>query len=102
MTVVHSQNISIHIHNKCNLTGDMMLQSSLVVFQRVSLEVLEDGITPKPPIESWNDNLPKLYIHHGAFMKVLGATLDVEFNSETGELKPKLFDREGYEMDPNA
>ncbi|KAL7481355.1 hypothetical protein ACHAW6_007038 [Cyclotella cf. meneghiniana] len=68
----------------------------------VSLEVLEDGITPKPPVESWNDNLPKLYIHHGAFMKVLGATLDVEFNSETGELKPKLFDREGYEMDPNA
>eukprot|EP00804_Cyclotella_cryptica_P018525 CCRYP_004350-RA/>CCRYP_004350-RA protein AED:0.02 eAED:0.02 QI:145/1/1/1/0.5/0.33/3/3209/227 len=68
----------------------------------VSLEVLEDGITPKPPAESWNDNLPKLYIHHGAFMKVLGGTLDVELNSETGELKPKLFDRNGYEMDPNA
>jgi hypothetical protein len=68
---------------------------------RVSLELLADG-TPKPPSESWNDNLPKLYIHHGAFMKVLGGTLDVELNADTGDLKPKLFDREGYEMDPNA
>ena len=68
---------------------------------RVSLEVLEDG-TPKPPSESWNDNLPKLYIHHGAFMKVLGGTLDIDLNAESGELKPKLFDREGHEMDPNA
>lgn len=67
----------------------------------VSLEVLEDG-TPKPPSESWNDELPKLYIHHGAFMKVLGGTLDIELNAETGELRPKLFDREGHEMDPNA
>ncbi|KAL7541571.1 hypothetical protein ACHAXR_011912 [Thalassiosira sp. AJA248-18] len=68
----------------------------------VSLEVLDDGVTPKPPSESWNDNLPKLYIHHGGFMKVLGGTLDVDFNSETGDLTPKLFDREGHEMDPNA
>ena len=67
----------------------------------MSLEVLPDG-KPKPQSESWNDNLPKLYIHHGAFMKVLGGTLDVELNAETGELKPKLFDREGHEMDPNA
>ncbi|KAL3772217.1 hypothetical protein ACHAW5_009364 [Stephanodiscus triporus] len=68
----------------------------------VSLEVLEDGITPKPPSDSWNDNLPKLYIHHGAFMKVLGGTLDVHVDPETGDMKPKLFDREGHEMDPNA
>lgn len=68
----------------------------------VSLEVLEDGVTPKPPSESWDDNLPKLYIHHAAFMKVLGGTLDVDFDSETGDLTPKLFDREGHEMDPNA
>ena len=69
---------------------------------RVSLEVLEDGETPKPPSESYNDGLPKLYIHHAAFMKVLGATLDVDFNPETGDMTPKLFDREGHEMDPNA
>lgn len=67
----------------------------------VSLEVLEDG-TPKLPSESWDDNLPKLYIHHNAFMKVLGGTLDVDFNPETGDMTPKLFDREGNEMDPNA
>jgi len=35
-------------------------------------------------------------------MKVLGATLDVDFNPETGDMTPKLFDREGHEMDPNA
>ena len=69
---------------------------------RVSLELLEDGVTPKPPSESWDDNLPKLYIHHNAFMKVLGGTLDVDFNPETGDMTPKLFDREGNEMDPNA
>ena len=66
------------------------------------MEVLEDGITPKPPAESWYDNLPKLYIHHGAFMKVLGGTLDVNLDSKTGTLIPILFDREGHEMDPNA
>ncbi|KAL7448840.1 hypothetical protein ACHAWC_002370 [Mediolabrus comicus] len=68
----------------------------------VSLEVLEDGITPKPPADSWNDGLPKLYIHHAAFMKVLGGKLDVKMNTETGDLIPLLFDREGNEMDPNA
>eukprot|EP00578_Thalassiosira_sp_NH16_P010330 CAMPEP_0181106050 /NCGR_PEP_ID=MMETSP1071-20121207/16319_1 /TAXON_ID=35127 /ORGANISM="Thalassiosira sp., Strain NH16" /LENGTH=132 /DNA_ID=CAMNT_0023189419 /DNA_START=362 /DNA_END=760 /DNA_ORIENTATION=+ len=68
----------------------------------VSLEVLDDGVTPKSPSESWNDNLPKLFIHHAAFMKVLGGTLDVEFNPEVGDMTPKLFDREGHEMDPNA
>mmetsp|Transcript_3153 Transcript_3153/g.4942 ORF Transcript_3153/g.4942 Transcript_3153/m.4942 type:complete len:237 (+) Transcript_3153:68-778(+) len=68
----------------------------------VSLELSPDGITPKPPSESWNDDLPKLYIHSAAFMKVLGGTLDVEFNSETGILIPKLLDREGHEMEPNA
>jgi len=67
----------------------------------VSLELLEDGVTPKLPSDSWNDNLPKLYIHHGAFMKVLGGTIDVELNSETGDLTPKLFNREGHEMEPN-
>jgi hypothetical protein len=73
-----------------------------IIYSRVSLEVLEDGVTPKPPSDSWNDDLPKLYIQQGAFMKVLGGTLDVDYNPETGEMTPKLFDREGYEMDPNA
>ena len=62
---------------------------------------MEDG-SPKPPSESWGDNLPKLYIHRDAFMKVLGGTIDVDFNKETGDLNPILLDREGHEMDPNA
>jgi hypothetical protein len=35
-------------------------------------------------------------------MKVLGGKLDVKMNTETGDLIPLLFDREGNEMDPNA
>lgn len=66
------------------------------------MEVAEDGVTPKSTTESWNDNLPKLYIHHAAFMKVLGGTLDAEFDTKSGQLTPKLIDREGHEMDPNA
>ena len=81
---------------------DMKNYRRVCVTIRVSLEVLDDGVTPKPPAESWNDNLPKLYIDSGAFMKVLGGKLDVKINSETGDLIPLLFDREGNEMDPNA
>ncbi len=72
------------------------------MIDRVSLEDLEEGIPPKPPEESWGDNLPKLYIHHNAFMKVLGGTLDVELDNETGSMTPLLFDRNGHAMDPNA
>ena len=64
---------------------------------RVSLELMEDG-TPKSPKDSMNDGLPKLYVHHDAFLKVLGATLDVN----TESLTPILYDREGNLMDPNA
>lgn len=63
----------------------------------ISLELLEDG-TPKSPKDSMNDGLPKLYIHHNAFLKVLGATVDVN----TESLSPVLYDREGNMMDPNA
>jgi hypothetical protein len=35
-------------------------------------------------------------------MKVLGGTLDVSIDEKTGDLIPKLLDREGHEMDPNA
>lgn len=55
-------------------------------------------MTPIPPNESENDGLPKLYIHHNAFMKVLGATVDVDEKT----LSPLLFDREGNALDPNA
>jgi len=95
--------VSFYIHSilftklKLSHTSSLHIKTQL----RVSLEILADG-SPKPPSESWNDNLPKLYIHHGAFMKVLGGTLDVDLNVETGEFKPKLFDREGHELDPNA
>mmetsp|Transcript_15933 Transcript_15933/g.27163 ORF Transcript_15933/g.27163 Transcript_15933/m.27163 type:complete len:101 (+) Transcript_15933:29-331(+) len=99
------QHADIFAHAHTSLTSKNPIHNAITSHQlkkRVSLEVLEDGITPKPPSESWNDNLPKLYIHHNAFMKVLGGTLDVDFNAETGDLTPKLFDREGNVMDPNA
>jgi len=64
--------------------------------ESVSLEILGDG-TAKPPAESCDDGLPKLYVHHNAFMKVLGGKLDVD----TETFKLILYDREGNEMDPN-
>ena len=63
----------------------------------MSLEVLEDG-SPKPPDQSEADGLPKLYVHHNAFMKVLGATVDVDLDTFT----PILHDRNGNLMDPDA
>ena len=63
----------------------------------VSLEVLEDG-TPKPPAEAAQDGLPKLYVQGDAFLKVLGATVDVDKATFT----PVLYDKEGNKMDPNA
>jgi len=63
----------------------------------VSLEVLDDG-SPKPPMDSKDDGLPKLYVHHNAFLKVLGATVDVDPTNFT----PILYDKEGNRMDPNA
>lgn len=53
---------------------------------------------PKSPEESYNDGLPKLYIHEHAFMKVLGCTIDIDMETFT----PILYDREGNVMDPNA
>jgi hypothetical protein len=77
----------------------------------VSLEVVPDEsqpspndddsqrrYVPKPPRDARHDGLPKLYISHNAFLKVLGATVDVEPDSIT----PILHDREGNRMDPNA
>jgi hypothetical protein len=64
----------------------------------VSLEVLDDGVTPKPPDKSENDGLKKLYIHHNAFMKVLGCNLDIDEEN----FVPILYDREGNELDSNA
>ena len=58
---------------------------------------MEDG-TPKPPTDSVEDGLQKLYIHHNAFLKVLGATLDVD----TETISPILYDREGNQIDPNV
>lgn len=75
----------------------------------VSLELItttttkEDGTTttitiPKSPIDSRNDGLPKIYVHHNAFLKVLGATIDIDTTTYT----PILLDAEGNRMDPNA
>jgi hypothetical protein len=63
----------------------------------VTLEVNSDG-TPKSPLETWEDGKPKLYVHHNAFLKVLGATVDVDRQTMT----PILYDRGGNKMDPNA
>lgn len=60
------------------------------------MEVDDDG-TPKTPAETWDDGRPKLYIHHNAFLKVLGATVDVNMDTVT----PVLYDKEGFVMDPN-
>jgi hypothetical protein len=71
----------------------------------VSLELVEsigsDGEkeeTPKLPQDSYDDGLPKLFIHEHAFMKVLGCTIDIN----TLDLTPVLYDREGNLCDPNA
>jgi hypothetical protein len=72
----------------------------------VSLEVVQvvdksDGTprwVPKPPRDSLNDGLPKLYVSSNAFFKVLGATVDVD----TETLSPILHDQEGNRIDPNA
>lgn len=66
--------------------------------EAVSLELLDDGVTPKAPVDSMNDGLPKLYVSGNAFLKVLGAKLDVD----TEKVIPILYDREGNLMDPNA
>lgn len=63
----------------------------------VSLEVLPDG-TPKAPKDCINDGLPKLYVNHNAFLKVLGATVDIDKDTAA----PILYDREGNRLDPNA
>lgn len=44
-----------------------------------------------------DDGLPKLFIHHNAFLKVLGVTVDVD----TEKISPILYDREGNIVDPN-
>ena len=63
----------------------------------VSLELLEDG-TPKPPRDAMDDGLPKLYVSHNGFMKVLGCTLDIDIE----KMQPVLYDPSGNEVNPNA
>ena len=81
--------------------GDLASSSSRNA-EGVSLEVVSDkkgnNMIPKPPADAWKDGLPKLYVHPNAFLKVLGATLDVD--SET--VTPILLDQQGNRMDPNA
>ncbi|CAB9504632.1 expressed unknown protein [Seminavis robusta] len=63
----------------------------------VSLELLDDG-TPKPPKDSMDDGLPKLYINHNGFMKALGCTVDIDIE----QMKPILYDPSGNEVNPNV
>jgi hypothetical protein len=58
----------------------------------------EDGPKTISTSASSSSSHPKLYVHHNAFLKVLGATLDVDVATVT----PILYDREGNLMDPNA
>ena len=62
----------------------------------VPLQLNDDG-TPKSPKDNLSDDEPKLYIHHNAFMKVLGAKVDVD----TETMTPILYDKAGNKMDPN-
>jgi hypothetical protein len=68
--------------------------------EEVSLELLPDG-SPKPPNLSYGDGMKKLYVHSSAFMKVLGATMDIELG-DNGDFTPTFHDREGNVLDPNA
>ena len=52
-------------------------------------------------MDSIDDGLPKLFIHSSAFIKVLGATVDLEV-TEDGNIILKLYDKEGNVIDPNA
>lgn len=60
------------------------------------MEVDEDG-NPKSPRDALDDGLPKLWVHHNAFIKVLGCTVDVD----TENITPILYDKEGFEKDAN-
>jgi hypothetical protein len=78
---------------------------SLELVERVEQVATEDGsfssvvrMVPKSPADSRLDGLPKLYVHHNAFLKVLGSTVDVDTTTVT----PILYDRENNRMDPNA
>ena len=55
-------------------------------------------VVPKAPTDARNDGLPKLHVSADAFLKVLGATVDVDRTSMT----PILYNKEGNRMDPNA
>jgi hypothetical protein len=59
----------------------------------------ETRTVPKSPAASKDDGLPKLYVSGNAFLKVLGARVDVD---PKGDLAPILFDKAGNRMDPNA
>jgi len=64
----------------------------------VSLELLDDGITPKNYRDSLNDGLPKFYVHSDAIMKVLGTTVDI---NEKDGVTPLVIDRDGNVVDPD-
>ena len=42
---------------------------------------------------------PMLYIHHGALIKVLGCTIDVDIQ-ENGDFLPVLYDAQGEKLEP--
>jgi hypothetical protein len=99
--------IGIMLHYDQSQTGEprMVFSFGFVTAEQlgpddeaVSLEVLADGVTPKAPVDAMHDGLPKLYVSGNAFLKVLGAKLDVD----TENVIPILYDRDGNLMDPNA
>ena len=93
--------VSLEIINKTTATTTTIGTSTCTTTnhdkQKDDEEEEEEEI-PKPPAESINDGLPKLYIHQHAFLKVLGSTIDLD----TKTFAPILYDKEGNELDPNA
>lgn len=70
-------------------------------FRFVNAKDIDDKLDESVPLweeDSTEPTRPKLYVHHNAFLKVLGAKLDVDVEKVT----PILYDREGNLMDPNA
>jgi len=69
--------------DKLQLPEDHMAEgiSLEVVPSNSMMDLVAPTMVPKPPTKSWNDGLPKLYIHQNGLLKVLGATIDIQPNN---------------------
>jgi hypothetical protein len=79
---------------------EVVESEQVVIHETTGERTMKKILTPKLPEDSATDGLPKFYVHHNAFLKVLGSTVDVDLSNNG--LVPVLYDREGNIMDPNA